>query len=71
MYVTTVRGRRYENILIRKFNGRKFFDTKFPELQYVNIVKYYTIESALAFFDVINTVLSKYAFIVIKTEFAA
>ena len=25
MHVTTVRGRRYENILIRKFNGPKFF----------------------------------------------
>ena len=32
MYVTTVRGRRYENILIRKFDGRKFFDTKISRI---------------------------------------
>ena len=32
MYVTTVRGRWYENILIGKFNGRKFFDTKISRI---------------------------------------
>ena len=32
MHVTTVRGRRYENILIRKFNGRKIFDTKISRI---------------------------------------
>ena len=32
MYVTTVRGHRYENILIHKFNGRKFFDTKISQI---------------------------------------
>ena len=30
--VTKVRGRRYENILIRKFNGRNFFDTKISRI---------------------------------------
>ena len=35
MYVTTVRGRRYENTLIRKFNGRKF-----PELRYYDIATF-------------------------------
>ncbi len=37
MYVTTVRGRRYENILIRKFNGRKFFDMKISQITVILI----------------------------------
>ena len=32
MHVTTVRGRRYENFLTRKFNGRKCFDTKISRI---------------------------------------
>ena len=40
MHVTTIRGLRYENILIRKFNGRKFFDTKISRITVL-----YTVES--------------------------
>ena len=36
MQVTMVRGRWYENILIQKFNGQKFFDTKISRITVVN-----------------------------------
>ena len=48
MHVTTVRGRRYENILIRKFNGRKFFDTKISRITvYDTLPVFYSYQTIL------------------------
>ena len=39
MHVTTVRGRQYEKLLTRKFNGQKKFETKISRITVVRYVR--------------------------------